>query len=180
MPETRRRIDVYTPGQNRWLIIAVSWVILVLLVWGGLFFYVKSVKDQLAKADAELTRIETTRKPKEELKLLQLKSAIAGAKSVLASHVTWSPALERVQHLIQPQVQFDNLSVKLDRQSYSFKAFAANLMTVAKQIAAFNTDDAASKVEIGRISIQPNGRVEFIANLNLDLAKIIHPITTNQ
>lgn len=175
LPETRRKIDVYIPGQNRWLALGLGWVILVVLVWGGLWFYRHAVEGKIADADRALKQIDDSRQPADEAKLLQLKAAITAAKPVLAGHVVWSTALARVQGLVLPAVQFDNLSAKLDKQEYNFKAFASSFVTVAKQIAAFYSDDAITNLEIGRLTARPDGKVEFTAKLTLDLNKINHP-----
>lgn len=176
LPETRRRIDVYIPGQNRWLLIASVFVGLVLLTGGGLYLYRQSIVKEIATIDGQLQQIENQRKPADEDKLLKLKEAITAAKPILANHVVWSTAFDRIQHLILPQVQFDNLSVKLNKGEYSFRAFASNFVTVARQIAAFNGDDAIINTDIGKMSAQTDGRVQFNAKLNLDLNKINNPI----
>lgn len=175
LPETRRKIDIYIPGQNRLLIIAGLFVALVVAVWGGLYFYNDSLSKKIQRADSDLQAIDKARNPKDEEKLLKLKDAIAAAKPVLANHVIWSEAFARIQKEILPQVQFDSLGVKLDKGEYTFKAFAASFITVAKQIAAFNADDAITDSEIGKISAGSDGKVEFTAKLNLDLNKINKP-----
>ena len=173
LPETRRRIDLYTPGQNRGLYVALGILGLVLLTYGGLYFWQRQLVVHYTDSAKALQDAEHGRDLKQETALLQLKDRIALVKPLLNNHIAWSAAFVRIQRLIGPDIQFDSLNVKLDKNEYNFKAFAASYLAVAKQLAAFYADDAITDVVVGKLSALPTGKVEFTAQLTLDPNKTI-------
>jgi len=171
LPETRKKIDYRKPGQNRLLFLAFIFVGLILAIYGGLYFYKGTQKTKLDDIDNQLVANEKARSKTDEEKLLALKNSIAAIGPVLSGHVKWSEALTHIQGLVNPKVKFDTLSVNLSKKEYSFKGYAANYATIAKQIAAFYADSAITDLSVGKITSQPDGSAEFTMVLVLDLEK---------
>ena len=140
---------------------------------GGLIYYKKSVIGQLEGVDKQLVDLESSRNKKDEQKLLSLKDSLALVQPLILNHTVWSGALTRIQGLINPKVQFDSLSVNLAKAEYTFRAFAADYATVAKQIAAFYNDDQITDVIVGKVTSLTDSKVEFTAVLNLDINRLV-------
>lgn len=173
IPQTKKKIETKTPGQNKLLILSSLFLVLIIGLTGGLVFYRRGVIKKLKAIDDELIAIEKSRDKATEEKLIKFKDEIAVTRELLTNHVNWSEAFSRIQSLILPQVQFDSLSVKLDKGEYVFKAFADSYATIARQIAAFYSDGTIVDVNVGKVSTLPGGRIEFFTQLNLDLSKTI-------
>lgn len=173
LPETKKKIEFSAPGQSKLMIFAAVFFGLLLAGYGGLIYYNGLVLREIDKVNAALDQVEKSRIRKDEDKLLKLKNDLTIVQPLLENHVYWSAAFERVQKLVQPAVQFNSLTVKLDRNEYAFKAITGSYATIAKQIAAFYTDDAITDVAVGKITSLPNGRLEFDTQLILNTEKIL-------
>lgn len=170
LPDTKRKIEYNAPGRNRLLILSFLFAGLLALVYGGLLFYKGYIKDDLDGINDQLVTLERSRDKNYEDRLINLKKNLAVVMPLLKNHIFWSSGLVKIQNLIVPQVQFDSLSVSLEKKEYSFKAFASSYADVAKQIAAFNADSNVTDLTIGRITSNSNGRVDFsiVLKLNTD------------
>ncbi|MEK7506909.1 MAG: hypothetical protein AAB566_02560 [Patescibacteria group bacterium] len=173
LPETKKKIEFSAPGQSQLLVFAAVFFGLLLAGYGGLIYYNTVVLGKIDGVNAALDQVEKSRNRKDEDKLLKLKNDLAIVQPLLENHVYWSAAFERVQKLVQPAVQFNSLTVKLDRNEYAFKAVTGSYVTIAKQIAAFYTDDTITDVAVGKITSLPNGRIEFDVQLILDTEKVL-------
>ena len=173
LPETRKRIDVYIPGQNRAVVLSVSVLVLVLVVGGVLFFLNRSVTADMESINSQLTALEKSRDTNQEKKLLQIKEQLATANTLLNTHIIWSNAFSRVQGHILPTVQFEQFSANMGKGEYVFQATADGFTSIAKQIAAFSTDDALLDVAVGQMQSSTTGRVSFSMILKLDTDKLI-------
>lgn len=173
LTETRKKIEVSVPGQNRLLVFSLIFLAVILAIYGGLVYYKGSLTAKLDQTNQRLVEIEKARNKKNEESLLKLKSDLALVKPLIENHISWSEAFARIQNLVIPQVQFDSLYVKLDKKEFSFKAFAPSFTVVAKQLAVFYADNAIRDVSVGKVSSLSNAKVEFSAQLVLDLDKII-------
>lgn len=173
LTETKKKIEVSVPGQNRLLVFSLIFLALIMAVYGGLVYYKGLLATELDQVNQQLVEIEKARSKKDEDSLLKLKDDLALVKPLIENHISWSEAFAKIQNLIIPQVQFDSLGVKLDKKEFTFKAFAPSFTVVAKQLAAFYADSAIRDVSVGKISSLPNAKVDFSAQLVLDLDKII-------
>lgn len=173
LPDTKKKIQLQSTGQNRVLIFSFVFVVLVGGLYGGLWWYQDSTQKKLEDINKQLSDIEATRNKKDEEKLLNLKDSLALVEPLIKSHVFWSDAFDRIQNLINPGVQFSSLGVSLGKSEYTFKAVARNYSTVAKQIAAFYKDDAITDVSLGKISTLSTGQIEFSTTLILNVDKLV-------
>ena len=173
LPETRKKIEVKIPGQNRLTTFSFIFLALILALYGGLMLYQGMLSSDLDEIERQLVDIEKGRDKKEEKKMLDLHNTLSIIRPLLESHVVWSEGLTRIQNLVNPQVQFDSLSAKIDREEYIFKAYAPNYAVIAKQIAAFYTDPAIVDVNLGKVTSLPAGKLEFNMLLNLDIDQFL-------
>ncbi len=173
LPETRKKIEVKIPGQNRLTTFSFIFLALILALYGGLMLYQGMLSSDLDEIERQLVDIEKGRDKKEEKKMLDLHNTLSIIRPLLESHVVWSEGLTRIQNLVNPQVQFDSLSAKIDREEYIFKAYAPNYAVIAKQIAAFYTDPAIVDINLGKVTSLPAGKLEFNMLLNLDIDQFL-------
>ncbi len=173
LPETRKKIALSVPGENRYITLGVVFVALVLAIYFGLTSYTNSIRVSIASIDDQLANIEKSRDKKSESHLLDLNKQLGVVAPLLGTHLIWSAAFTRVQNLLLPQVQFDFFNADAITNKYVFKATAPSYTSVAKQIAAFYSDDAITDVLLSKVASQPTGKVEFTIQFYFDQNKFL-------
>lgn len=161
------------PGQNRPVILSLIFVFLILGIYFGLMLYNGSVLSSIGQVDEQLATLEKSRDKKLEQKLLGLKAQLAVVNPLINSRLFWSQGFIKIQNLVQPQVQFQTLSVDSLTGKITFRATAANYTTVAKQIAAFYADDSITDIILNKASNLPTGRIDFTMQLSFDPIKFL-------
>ncbi|MBX4189999.1 hypothetical protein KW791_01755 [Candidatus Parcubacteria bacterium] len=168
LPETRKRIEVNIPGENRMLRIGVILCIIIALISGGLFWYRNSLSQKLANADQDLTALEGQRNKKGEENLLTLHRQIDLISQLLKNHLYWSIGFSKVESLLQSNVQFKSISSNVSDATFAFRATANDYPTLAKQLAAFVADNSVKDVSLGGVTVLTNGKLDFSARIQFN------------
>ena len=173
LPETRRKIEVKVPGENRFIYAGTAVLVLMLVLMGGLYFYKNTLKDKKIELDASIENLEKDRDKKVEANLLTLSKQLSLISTLLDSHVLWSKALGKIEGLLQPQVQFLSFSAAVSDNRFEFKALATNYTVIARQIAAFVSDDSIKDVALNNVHVLTTGKLEFSIKLEFDKTKFL-------
>src|SRR3990167_599202 len=173
LPETRRKIEVKVPGENRLINMGIAVLVLMLVLVGGLYFYKITLEDRKTGLDTQIVNLEKERDKKVEANLLTLSKQLSLISTLLDSHIVWSKALSKVEGLLQPQVQFLSFSAAVSDNRFEFKALATNYTVVARQIAAFVSDDSIKDVVLNNVRVLTNGKLEFNIELEFDKTKFL-------
>lgn len=173
LPETRKKIDISLPGQNRSLVLGF----IVLLLIGGLYFglltYKQSLFSEVSSIDKQLADQEKSRDKQLETRLLDFNKQLAVVNPLISAHTFWSEAFIKIQSLTQPQVQFKSISADASSKKISISAVAANYTTVARQIASFYTIDSLTDVALNKVESKSTGQVELTMQLFFDPNKLL-------
>ncbi len=178
LPQTRKKIDIVIPGQTRNLVLSM----LALLVIAGGYFALLNYRNNLfarvADINTKLKQIDDSRDLIKEKELLMVGKQLVSVNSIIQAHITWSQAFEKLHKLIIPQVKLKSISVSVDRKKFSFGGSADNYTSVARQVSAFYTDSAIIDIEVGQVSVQTNGRVDFSMDVAFQTDQYLHkPVT---
>ncbi len=173
LPETRRKIEVKVPGENRFLYMGTTVLVLMLVLTGGLYYYKSTLENQKTELDEQIVNLEKNRDKNVEANLLTLSKQLSLISTLLDSHVVWSKALGKVENLLQPQVQFLSFSAAVLDNRFEFKALATNYTVVARQIAAFVSDDSIKDITLTNVHVLTTGKLEFSIKLEFDKTKFI-------
>jgi Tfp pilus assembly protein PilN len=173
LPETRRKIEVKVPGENRLIYLGTAILILMFVLTGGLYFYKNTQEATKDDLDSQIIKLEKDRDKKVESNLLTLSKQLSLISTLLDSHVAWSKALGKVESLLQPQVQFETFSAAVSDNRFEFKALATNYTVVARQIAAFVSDDSIKDIALNNVHVLTSGKLEFSVKLQFDKTKFI-------
>lgn len=173
LPETRRKIEVSVPGQNRSLVFAFIFVGIIVALYVGLSFYKSSLADSIAALDIKLTELETSRDKKSEQDLLALNKQLSVVGALLANHLFWSDAFGKIQALVLPQTQFQTLNADTPGRKIIIKGLSANYTTMARQIASLYTLEAVTDLILNKVSAHPTGKVEFTMQISFDPKKLL-------
>jgi|SRR3989338_2251952 len=173
LPETRRRVDIKVPGENKFLFSGAAVLAAVFVLFLGLNFYSSFLTKKIASIDNDLMILEKQRDKKNEESLLLLDKQLVLISRLLNDHIFWSRGLAKVESLLQNQIQFESFSASTIDGKFSFKALAANYAVVARQIASFISDGAIKDVSLNNVNTLTNGKLEFNMKLDLDKNKFL-------
>ncbi len=173
LPETRKKIEIITPGENRLLIIGAAILAIVVVLAGGLYFYKNSLENKLASLDAEIAALEQSRNRQSEQNILVFNKQLSTLSDRLNKHTYWTTAFSKIEGLTQSQVQFGNLTATAADNRIEFKAMAANYTTIARQIAAFLSDESITNINLSKVNTLTNGRLEFTMQISFDKIRFL-------
>lgn len=173
LPETRKKIEIKMPGQNRTLILGFIALALIVGLYFGLMSYKQSLFSQMSSIDTQLSDLEKLRDKNSENRLLDLNKQLGVVNPLINSHLLWSDAFIKLQSLVQPQVQFKTINVDTLGKKILITALAANFTTIARQIAAFYTIDSVTDIILNKVQSQPTGQTELTMQLFFDPARLL-------
>lgn len=173
LPETRKKIEVKIPGENKLLTVGSVVFAIIVILAGGLYFYKNSLEGKLVALDSEITALEQQRNNQAEENILVFNKQVSMLSDLLDNHAYWTTAFSKIESLTQNQVQFNTLTTSLADNRIDFKAVAANYTTVARQIASFISDDSITDVTLNKITARTDGQLEFTMKLTFDRSKFL-------
>ena len=173
LPETRKKIEIITPGENRPIMTGGVLLAITLALAGGFYFYKKSLENKIISLDTEIMALEQQRDKQAEQNILTFNKQITMLSGLLNAHAYWTTAFAKIEGLTQNQVQFDNITTSLAESKIDFKAVAANYTTIARQIAAFVSDESVKDVNLNKVSSLTSGRLEFTMQIVFDKSKFL-------
>ncbi len=173
LPESRRKIDIKTPGENRWLYAGITALVLVAIITMGFLFYKGGLEDKLAQLDSDLANLEKQRDKKVENNLLTLSKQLSLTTKLLNDHIFWTKALGKIEALTNPQVQYMTFIGGINDGRFEMKALTYNYTVLAKQIAAYVSDDSIKDIDLNDVHTRTDGKLEFSLRLTFDKNKFI-------
>src|SRR3989338_3654157 len=173
LPETRKKIDIKIPGENRMLYIGSGALVLILALYSALGAYQSSLEGDIAAADGQLMTLEQQRNKKTEHQLTTLAKQVDLTSTIVKDHVYWSTALSRIEAAVQPSVQFKSFSAGLGDDTFRIRALADNYVTIAKQMAAFSADEAIKDITLDGVSSLTSGKLDFSVRVSFDRSKFL-------
>ena len=173
LPETRRKIEVITPGENRILIIGFVVFAISVILAGGMYFYQNSLENKLASLDADIVVLEQKRNKQAEQNILVFDKQASMLSNLLNEHTHWTTGFSKIESLTQAQIQFDSITATLADNKIDFKAIAANYTTIARQIAAFLSDESIKDINLSKVNTLTDGRLEFTMQIIFDKSKFL-------
>ena len=170
LPEKTKRIEIGTKAAfNPGILILV----IVLILYGGLLFYNRTLKTQVQEMDTAFVAFNQARDKNQENRISEVRSKLSQAQVLLAGHSLWSKGFKKIQQLTLPSVQFESLTASLPELKFEFRATAPNLTSIAKQGANFLADQSVRDMSINQIKILTTGKTEFIIKLTFDRDKFL-------
>jgi len=173
LPENRKSISIKVPGENIPIYIGSFLVALVFLIAGGLSIYSNGLKNKIAAKDGEILVLENRRDKQAEQKLIILSKQLGVTSQILKNHIYWSVGFSKIESAMQSQIQFKSFSANLAEKTVNFQALSDSYTTVAKQLAAFISDDAIKDVTLNNVNILTSGKLDFNAKIDFNELKFI-------
>lgn len=173
LPDTKRKLGIKVPGENRFLYVGSAILGAVLVTVFALGQHRSSLEKQLDQLDNRLTESERTRDKKGEQNLKILKEQMTLVSRILDEHIYWTRAFSLIESLLQRQVRFKSLSGLTDDGKIRIQGQTANYTVLAKQLAALFTDRSIVDIALGKVSVTSDGTIEFSLEITFDKSKLI-------
>ncbi|MEK7151640.1 MAG: hypothetical protein AAB784_02935 [Patescibacteria group bacterium] len=173
LPETRKKIEINLPGQNRSFVLAFVFLALIIGLYFGLNVYKQNLIFSINTIDAQITELERSRDKKVENSLLDLREQLAVVNPLISAHLFWSGALIKIQSVTQSQVQFKSINADVSGNKIVSVLYAANYTTVARQIASLYTIESITDVILSKVQSQSTGRLEVTLQISFDSSKFL-------
>ena len=173
LPETRKKIEIRIPGQNRLLTFGIILLLLVAGLYLWLLSYKGSLFSSISAIDEQLLAVEKSRDKDLEKKILDLNKQLSVINPLLTSHSFWSFGLGQIQSVSLPQVQYQSINADFFSKKIVITVIARDLTTIARRIAALYTLPSVTDITLNKISSQSAGTIQFILQINFDTSKFL-------
>ncbi len=150
-------------------ILVIGLVVFSLLVYGGLFFYNKSLNNQIDEFKTQIEEINNQRDNEFEANAKSLDSALKSLKKVLENHLYWSNIFSKIEELTVPQVNFLDFKGTLEEDGsvkLTLSGITLGYTYLAKQMVSFGQEELVSGIKVSGISLGTEGGVEFDLDIN--------------
>ena len=145
-------------------ILLIGLLVLSLIVYGGLFYYNKSLTEKLSELQTQTEEINRQRDTEFEEKVISLEAALNSLKKILKNHVYWSNVFSKFESLTLPQVSFSNFNANLKDDGSVGLTISGNTSGytyLAKQMVSFSQDELVSNIELSGINLGTEGGIGF-------------------
>lgn len=154
--------------EARWpVFLSASILVLALLIWGGLFFYYKSLQKQKDSLNKRANEIYTSDNKEMTAKILNLEKDLKKVKKLIDSHVYASQGLKLLEDYTLPNVQLLDFNLDVKAGTISAKGLAQTYAVLAKQILLLEKQDSIKSVKVSDVSLNRLGGIGFSMELNL-------------
>ncbi|MBU4284963.1 hypothetical protein KKF60_00680 [Patescibacteria group bacterium] len=153
--------------------IILGLLILSLLTYGGLFFYQKSVKDELKGIIQEITNLESKRDSVKEELIVGADKKLDIVENLFKEHLYWSKLFSKIEELIDINVYFSESKFSFENEKVNIllAGSARSYTALAQQMVSFKEDPLVEKVAVSDIALSEIGGVKF--NLSITFSKEI-------
>lgn len=172
LPETRRKLEIKVPGENKILASGVVILIISVLIIAFLYIYSQRLIDQITDANSRISAIEKQRDKNFEKQLVTFSKQAGMISQFLNEHLYWSDAMKKIENLIQSQVQLKSFNASSNGE-ISINAVTSNYATLAKQIASFTSEEAITEINLQNIQTKPDNKLEFSMKLVFNKDKLL-------
>lgn len=175
LPETRKKLEIKIPGENRLIGIGVGVIFIVLAIYGGFTYYVNDLTSQAdaLSADAAQLNQERIKNKDTNQNLIALTKQANIISQLLDNHLFWTQALINIENTLEPEVYLKNFSASAAKGTVSLVAAAPSYLLIARQLAAFSANDAITDVMLGGAKSNNAGNVEFTLELKFNQVKFL-------
>jgi hypothetical protein len=140
---------------------------LVLLAWGGLKFYQKSLLKQSAGLQEQYAKVFSAQDKTTASQIIDFQKKGAKLQQLLKSHLYTSESFNILAAATLPQVQWQSYDLSVETRKVSLKGLAVSYFILAKQMLALE-EAGFSGIEISGITLDNAGGVAFGVSFNFD------------
>lgn len=157
-------------GLRIFAVFSYLFLVVVLSIWGGLYFYKLQISDQINKVNEEIEGIKSTslKGRDEEIKKIKEASEKLGEfKKVLDGHIYTSNIFNQLEVITLKTVYFNKFDLDIKKQTLMLGGVTDSYESFAKQFSELKTGkDIVGDVTIDSVSLTKEG-VEFSFKITL-------------
>ena len=142
-------------------------LILLLLAWGGLLLYQKSLNKKIEDLKKQEASVFSSQDKAAAEKIADLEKRANIAQDFLKSHVYSSGVLDSIASVTLPKVKWDSYGLNVKDKAVTLKGQAADYSTLAKQLFALDQTNYFN-VAVSNVALNKEGTVGFSVNFNFD------------
>jgi len=173
LPETRKSIVINVPGEYKLIRFAIVVIVIVLILYGALWWYGSRVNAQLTDINNQLQAQEQQRNKGSEAALLTLGKQMNITSQVVKDHVHWSVGFDKIEQALQRNVQFKSFAATTNDGVIHITFFTDNYSTLARQLASFVADNAIKDISLDTVTVLTDGRLDVNAQIKFDTSKFL-------
>lgn len=173
LPESRRRLEINVPGENRPLYFGGAVILLALLIFGGLKLYHSSLANKMTGIENEINAGDAKRDKKFEKEVILLNKQFSLVGNLLQDHSVWSNVLITLQSLTPSQIQFKTVFGDITENKVEMVGRAPSLTIIAKQIAALLSKEEILDVALDKVATYSTGVLEYNLRILFDKNKLL-------
>jgi Tfp pilus assembly protein PilN len=163
----------YTSG-NSYFWFGVGLGIAIIIISAVLSSYQANLEDRLADLDGQLAQTEQQRNKEHEKVLMDTKKQATVLKSLLASKLYWSQALDRIDRMMQGSVRLTSIDAVSQDGTIKFQGVAGSFAAVARQVKAFTEGAGVTDAIIGNVTGNSDGTVKFDGEMTIDTRSVLN------
>jgi len=165
--EYRQRKERWKKVFSKTTFIILFFLVLSLLVYGGLLLYVKKLTTNLETIKKEISLLADKRTPEEENAIVAFDTRLDILKDVFKSHTYWSKIFAAFEELTIPEAFFSEAKFSLagGEVAVTLGARTKTYTTLAQQMLVFQNDPRVSKVLVSDINLSEEGGIDFSLSL---------------
>jgi len=155
------RARIVTQGGEWLFTFSIVAFILIILAWGGLFLFKKTLVTNAANWREQIGILEKELRPDLLNQLFAISNRLSAAREVLTNHTFSSNVFALLEKNTHPQVFYSSFQYAADTRTITLTAKAGSYRIVADQITIFESDPQVERVSFGGLSLDDKGHVGF-------------------
>jgi len=159
----RPRISSFIYQGGVWFFnLSLVLLILALILFGGLFFYGRTIEASRADWAREVTKRKEAFGAEGGVgRLVSTSNSLGVVRELVGQHVFASNVFAFLAEVTHPKMQFNSFAFARDSRKIDLSGLAANYKTVAEQVNILESHPQVEKVEFGGLATTERGFVSF-------------------
>lgn len=141
--------------------ISLAFFLVMLAVWGGVFFYERSLAETLDGRTRELKRLEAALDPEIIREVVRVDNGLAMARTLLGAHVYATNVFTFLQEQTLRTVQYNSFTYSSDGTRVTVVGDADGYISLHQQLERLRSAPLVSDVKFTTVSIGEGGRIRF-------------------
>ena len=156
------------PSNRFFLYGSLGLLILVLGIYGGLFYYQTRLSADSQDLDLQISQVGTPSQKQMESQVFDAKKKIGTFSDILGAHYKTSQVLSLLEKITHPKVWFTNFDLNAQGDNLTIYGATLNFQTLGQQVAILRGESMIREIKLSDLSIGDKGETDFKLELTLD------------
>lgn len=167
IPKNLQKTSYIRGGLDVFLRLALLIFLVVAVLTGGLYLYRNFLANSLARARADLKKLEVEFDPITILELERVSNSIAASRELLRAHPKSPAVFNLIEANVLPAVSFNTFSLSSEKKTVILLGESASYADVSAQAGVFEALPEISNVTFSNLGLREAGTVGFTLNMVL-------------